>query len=196
MRFVNKKGFPFNFLTNQVFLTLTAVLLLILGSNKSAHVIFAGLSFYTAGLITPVDIAKGSDTGTKKGLFGVCIHQRHDFLNRLQVLHTMIQLGKYEDALAYIDSVKKQDKTFNEICNNLCDNSLKCYLLETYFHLKQKNIKMTVKIFKANPNFFYRAYLKRKIGKHVAEYDKIQQRGDVKIVSNVLQIEMTGSSKD
>ena len=33
--------------------------------------------------------------------------QRHDFINHLQVIHAMIQLGRTEKALAYIEDLSK-----------------------------------------------------------------------------------------
>lgn len=33
--------------------------------------------------------------------------QRHDFINHLQVIHAMIQLGKAEKALRYIEELSK-----------------------------------------------------------------------------------------
>lgn len=33
--------------------------------------------------------------------------QRHDFINHLQVIHTMIQLGKTSKALNYIEELSK-----------------------------------------------------------------------------------------
>ena len=37
--------------------------------------------------------------------------QRHDFVNHLQVIHAMIQLGKPEKALLYIEELGKNPST-------------------------------------------------------------------------------------
>ena len=37
--------------------------------------------------------------------------QRHDFVNHLQVIHAMIQLGKSEKALFYIEELAKNPST-------------------------------------------------------------------------------------
>lgn len=37
--------------------------------------------------------------------------QRHDFINHLQVIHTMIQLGKNSKALDYIEDLSKNPST-------------------------------------------------------------------------------------
>ncbi|HAK72725.1 MAG TPA: histidine kinase [Sporomusaceae bacterium] len=36
--------------------------------------------------------------------------QRHDFINHLQVIHAMIQLGKMDKALIYIEELSKDPK--------------------------------------------------------------------------------------
>lgn len=41
--------------------------------------------------------------------------QRHDFLNHIQVIHALIQLGKNEKALQYIDDVIKSPEMTGDI---------------------------------------------------------------------------------
>lgn len=40
--------------------------------------------------------------------------QRHDFINHLQVIHAMLQLGRTEKALAYIESLAKDDSLISD----------------------------------------------------------------------------------
>ncbi len=47
---------------------------------------------------------------------GVCIElerllraQRHDFINHIQVVHAMLQLGRTDKALAYLEELAKDD---------------------------------------------------------------------------------------
>ncbi|TYP57588.1 sensor kinase SpoOB-type protein [Thermosediminibacter litoriperuensis] len=42
--------------------------------------------------------------------------QRHDFNNHLQIIYTMIQLGKSEKALEYINTIKRENEVFSTIC--------------------------------------------------------------------------------
>jgi len=52
--------------------------------------------------------------------------QRHDFINHLQVIHALLQLGRTEKALMYIENLAKDSrsisdvlKTYQEQCDNL-----------------------------------------------------------------------------
>lgn len=52
--------------------------------------------------------------------------QRHDFINHLQVVHALLQLGRTEKALLYIEDLAKDSrlisdtvKTYEEQCDNL-----------------------------------------------------------------------------
>ncbi|WP_223156837.1 Spo0B domain-containing protein [Thermosediminibacter oceani] len=42
--------------------------------------------------------------------------QRHDFNNHLQIIYTMIQLGKHEKALEYMNNVKRDNEVFSAVC--------------------------------------------------------------------------------
>ena len=41
--------------------------------------------------------------------------QRHDFINHLQVIHTMIQMGRTEKALQYISNLAQDTKTLEKL---------------------------------------------------------------------------------
>lgn len=40
--------------------------------------------------------------------------QRHDFINHLQVIHAMLQLGRVEKALQYIEELAKDQGLIND----------------------------------------------------------------------------------
>ncbi|MBC8014478.1 MAG: Spo0B domain-containing protein [Sporomusaceae bacterium] len=40
--------------------------------------------------------------------------QRHDFVNHLQVIHALLQLGRTEKALAYIEELAKDSKLISD----------------------------------------------------------------------------------
>lgn len=41
--------------------------------------------------------------------------QRHDFINHLQVIHAMLQLGRTEKALAYIETLAKDTNLISDV---------------------------------------------------------------------------------
>lgn len=40
--------------------------------------------------------------------------QRHDFINHIQVVHAMLQLGRVEDAMEYIEDLAKDPKLVSD----------------------------------------------------------------------------------
>lgn len=40
--------------------------------------------------------------------------QRHDFVNHLQVIHALLQLGRTEKALAYIEELAKDSRLISD----------------------------------------------------------------------------------
>ena len=40
--------------------------------------------------------------------------QRHDFVNHLQVIHALLQLGRTEKALVYIDELAKDSRLISD----------------------------------------------------------------------------------
>lgn len=44
--------------------------------------------------------------------------QRHDFLNHVQVIHTMVQMGKYEQLRAYTSNLVQETREINDIINH------------------------------------------------------------------------------
>lgn len=40
--------------------------------------------------------------------------QRHDFINHLQVIHAMLQMGRTEKALVYIEELAKDPKLMSD----------------------------------------------------------------------------------
>ena len=188
---LNRKGFPLIILTGQIFLTMAAVTLLNPDCNKKSQIILAGLFFYIAGLITVNFFTDQNESLSARGsIFKVFQLLRHDFQNHLQVLYSMIQLKKYEDALKYIDDVKNSDETVNYICNNLTDIPLICCLLEMLYHLRQKDINMTVEVIGKSPYSPQLSRLKREIEHFILQFDKIQGKKDIKVVLRNAKVEM------
>lgn len=186
---LDRKGFPFIILTGQILLTIAAVTLLNPECNKRTQIILAGLFFYIAGLIT-VELTNGQNISMGKNFFKIFRLLRHDFQNRLQVLYSMIQLKKYEDALKYIDDVKNCDETVNHICNNLTDIPLICCLLEIFYRLRQKDINMTVEVFDKGLHLPYISHLKKEMENYILQFDKIQGKKDIKIILKASKVEI------
>ena len=57
--------------------------------------------------------------------------QRHDFVNHLQVIHALLQLGRTEKALTYIEELAKDSRLISDtlkIHEEQCANGTKTYL--------------------------------------------------------------------
>jgi hypothetical protein len=188
---LKRKGFPLIILTGQIFLTMAAVALLNPDCNEKSQIILAGLFFYIAGLLT-INFFTYQDESLSvgKSFFKVFQLLRHDFQNRLQVLYSMIQLKKYEDALKYIGDVKNSDETVSYICNNLTDIPLICCLLEMLYRLRQKDIDMTVEVIDKNPYSLQLSRLKREMEHFILQFDKIQGKKGIKIILRNAKVEM------
>ena len=44
--------------------------------------------------------------------------QRHDFMNHLQVVHAMLQMGRTEKALLYIEELAKDPKLISDVLDD------------------------------------------------------------------------------
>lgn len=41
--------------------------------------------------------------------------QRHDFMNHLQIIHSLVQMGRMENALSYIEKISKEDNWISNV---------------------------------------------------------------------------------
>ncbi|WBW97564.1 sensor histidine kinase [Oceanirhabdus sp. W0125-5] len=71
--------------------------------------------------------------------------QRHDFLNNLQVVYSLIQMGEFEDSKEYIEEVYKDIKKVSKILrtSNAAINAL---IQAKIVDAEEKNINMSLKI--------------------------------------------------
>ena len=149
MGFLNKTSLRFIIISGQMAVTLMAVRL----SNinfKKWPIITAGLSFYLIGVV--IIWQSSSDfCRERKNFIKILSLLRHDVMNHLQVIYSMIQLSKYNNVLNYINNVKESGKTISHICNDLTDFSWICCLLELFYVFRQKNIDLKVEV--VNDNF-------------------------------------------
>lgn len=184
---MNRKGLPLIIITGQMLSTMAAVTLINSDSDIKAKLIFAGFFFYITGLAAINFFPDNNESLSFLKIFRLL---RHDFQNHLQILYSMIQLKKYEDALKYIDDVKNNEKTINYICNNLTDITMIFFLIEMLYQLRKKGISMTVEVTDESLNLPQLSYLKKEIEHFILRIDKIQGNKDVKIVLRNSKIEM------
>jgi len=181
-------------LTGQAILTVGAVLMHDQYSPAESLILLVGLSFYLAGLMLVNSIL---DQNTLHCIGNKFLHifriMRHEFCNHLQVLFSMIQLKKYDDALKYIEDVVHSDKTINHICNNLNDPLLICCLLEIIYSFRQKDINITVEIL-GDPCLHQLSTFKRKIDNYIMQFNKIPGNKDIKIVLNDCNVEVLSNA--
>lgn len=71
--------------------------------------------------------------------------KRHDVLNSLQILHTMAQMGKREEALKYIRSITASFDSIDRICR-LTDIDTQSFLLELFFYYRRKHIDVVIDV--------------------------------------------------
>ncbi|MDD4570521.1 MAG: Spo0B domain-containing protein [Tepidanaerobacteraceae bacterium] len=188
---MKRKGFRLIIITGQILVTMAAVVLLNPDCNKKTHIILAGLFFYIAGLITIYSYPRPHyNMSVAEKLFNFFRLLRHDFQNHLQVLYSMIQLKKYENALKYINEVNNSDKVINYICNNLTDLSSICCLLEIAYSLKQKNVDLEIEICDEGGSLARANHLKNEMQKYILKFDESQSKKEIKIVFKDSNIEL------
>ncbi|MFO7152269.1 MAG: Spo0B domain-containing protein [Bacillota bacterium] len=71
--------------------------------------------------------------------------QRHEFNNHLQVISAMIQLGKADMVLNYIEDVKKRNELFSVVCS-LEDPHIMGEVLNLIILLKEKGYDIFIKV--------------------------------------------------
>ncbi len=64
------------------------------------------------------------------GIIRMLRAQRHDFVNHIQVVHAMLQLGKVDRAKEYLESIAKDTNMVNE--------TLRLHYQEGVCHLKDE----------------------------------------------------------
>lgn len=188
---LDKKSFPFIITVSQMLSTMAAIALLNLEFDEKIQIILICLFFHVAGFAM-IDFFHGQRqiSGAAKSLFRVFRLTRHDFQNHLQVLYSMIQLKKYEDALKYIDSIKNKDKEVSYICNNLTNVSMITCLLEMLYTMKQKNINMSVEVIDKEPYVPQLSKLKEELQRCSLQLDKFQGEKDIKVILGKSKLEI------
>lgn len=191
MGLLDNKSFPFIITVSQMLSTMAAIALLNLEFDEKIQIILICLFFNVAGFAM-IDFFHGQRqiSGAAKSLFQVFRLTRHDFQNHLQVLYSMIQLKKYEDALKYIDSIKNRDKEVSYICNNLTSIAMITFLLEMLYTMKQKNINMSVEVIDKEPYIPQLSKLKEELQRHILQLDKFQGEKDIKIILGKSKLEI------
>lgn len=188
---MKSKALPYIILTGQVFLTVAAVTLLNPGCNAKVHIILAGFSFYVAGLMTlNFHLNQMESVCFGNRFIKVIRLMRHEFHNHLQVLFSMIQLKKHQEALKYIEDAVKCDKTINHIYSNLNDPFLICSLLEIVYKFRQKDININVEVLDKNPRLPLFPDFTREMGKYIIKFDKISGNKDIKIILGKTKVEV------
>ncbi|MCG0275544.1 MAG: Spo0B domain-containing protein [Thermosediminibacteraceae bacterium] len=71
--------------------------------------------------------------------------QRHDFNNHLQILYTMLQMGKVDKALEYINTVKRQNDLFSTV-SSLENPQMISELIDIIFLLKKEGFNIFIDI--------------------------------------------------
>lgn len=193
---MKRKALPYIILTGQVILTVVAAILRNPGHTLKMYVILAGLSFYIVGLMITIDsdFNQNKSLNIGKRFLNISRLIRHEFQNHLQVLFSMIQLKKYQDALKYIEDVVNSDKTINHICYSLTDPLLICCLLEIIYSFRQKDINITVEVLDKSPGLPQLSNFKRELQKYILQFDKILGKKDIKIVLKNSKVEVLSNA--
>jgi len=193
---LKRKALPYIILTGQVILTVVAAILRNPGHTLKMYVILAGLSFYIVGLMITIDsdLNQNKSLNIGKRFLNISRLIRHEFQNHLQVLFSMIQLKKYQDALKYIEDVVNSDKTINHICYSLTDPLLICCLLEIIYSFRQKDINITVEVLDKSPGLPQLSNFKRELQKYILQFDKILGKKDIKIVLKNSKVEVLSNA--
>ena len=107
---------------------------------------------------------------------------RHDFQNHLQVLYSMAQLGKREQAINYVCSIRTVNDSIGTICN-LEDRQTLSFMLDLFFYFKQRHISAIIEA----PGDIYIApgnlkSLWRRIQEYALDLDSAQDPKEIKFV--------------
>jgi len=191
---LKRKILIYSILTGQIILTAVAVMLSSTTHAVKLYIGLSGLILYIAGLII---INFNFDLQTRQDIGNMFLYIyrsiRHEFRNHLQVLFSMIQLKKYQDALKYIEDVMNGDKTINHIYTNLNDPLVVCCLLEIIYKFRQKNINITVEILEA-PRLLQLWDFKRKMEKYILQFSKVPGKKDIKLVLKNSRVEVQSNA--
>ncbi|MCF6096616.1 Spo0B domain-containing protein [Thermovorax subterraneus] len=111
--------------------------------------------------------------------------QRHDFNNHLQVIYAMLQLGKVDKVLDYIEKIKRQNEFFSAVCS-LENPRLIGEVLDIIILLKKKGydiyIKEPVDFDLKKVNLQDVKYLKKKIWKVLKDGKDLQEKSNLQNV--------------
>jgi len=188
------KLLPYIILTGQAILTIAAVTLLNNRSDVKIQVILAGVVLYIIGIVTVnSNFNQNENLSLGHRFLYILRLTKHEFQNHLQILFSMIQLKKYQDALKYIEDVVNSDKTINHICSNLSDPLLICCLLEIIYSFREKDINITVEVL-GDPSWHQLSTIKRKIENYMLQFNKVPGNKDIKIILNDCKVEVLSNA--
>lgn len=180
-------------LFTQLLISLSVVLMLKNAAFLETLIISSSLLVFTvSSLIIYTSYYKNPDW---ERLFAAFRLQRHDFQNHLQVISSMIQLGKYDMALNYICDVKYNNEVIYKICS-LRDKTLISVLLEIVCCLKQKDIDLKVEIYDENlpkPNI---NRLQKEMKMHISKFGGFQGKKDITMVLKNSEFEIYSPNGD
>jgi hypothetical protein len=186
-----RKDYWILILTGQVLVTFAAVALLNPDCNKKIHIVVAGLFFYIAALLSIYLIPSyDASTDKEKKIIHTFKLLKHDFQNHLQVLYSLIQLKKYNNAIDYINRINSTTKIINQIFNNITDCQAICYLLQLAHNLKQKSIGFDIIISGKSGNLIKYDYIQKELQKYLVQFDQVQGEKELKMVFNDSEIEL------
>lgn len=117
--------------------------------------------------------------------------KRHDVYNSLQILHTMAQLGKKEQAIKYICSISDSEDSIDNVCR-LRHTETQSFLLELFFYFRQRHINVIIEA----PEEFSIPYrciklLWRRMEKYASNLQKTEGSRDIKLVFEPTQVEIS-----
>ncbi len=137
--FLNK---PVLFITSLIVQATLGIAIIYFIGDMTKKIIFSILFLIYCILI--FFFHKKAIASTKKTLLKVFSLIRHDYQNQMQIIMTMIQLKKYDKALAYINKSKNSSESINSLFE--LDYNLLCYLLEIYYYYKEKGFNINIEL--------------------------------------------------
>ncbi|MDN5332587.1 MAG: hypothetical protein PWP45_1812 [Tepidanaerobacteraceae bacterium] len=154
------------------------------GCGNNLAVIWTLLFFFAAILVVKF-CCKFVPKRDWERLFFCWRLQRHDFNNHLQIISAMLQLGKVDNALDYIQTVKKQNELFSAVCS-LENPRLISEVLDLIILLKKKGFDIFIKVpddfdFK-KVNLQDIKYLKKKVWEILKDEKDLKEKRNLQIV--------------
>lgn len=192
------KLLPYIILTGQAILTIAAVTLLNNRSDVKIQVILAGVVLYIIGIVTVnSNFNQNENLSLGHRFLYILRLTKHEFQNHLQILFSMIQLKKYQDALKYIEDVVNSSRTINHIYSSSTDPMVICGLLELIYTFRQKDINVKVEVLDEDLRWPLLPDFAREMEKYISQFDKIPGNNkDIKIILRNTKIEVLSDALD